>query len=79
MKITPLTVIAFAVMISGAIIFTIGMDLYFETHETETRLADIARAGSSVPTISYEYLWSYFVTSATFFAISGGLFAWKRK
>ena len=79
MKFRLLIIIALVVVLVGIAILAIGMSIYFEIHETEQRLLDIAKAGSSVPTISYENLWIYFATSAMFLAMSGVLFVWRKR
>lgn len=79
MKTRLLIITAFVVMLSGVVLFTIGMSVYFEVHKTEQRLANMAREGSSVPTISYQNVWIWFATSAIPLAASGILFVWRKR
>ena len=70
---------AFAIMLAGITILAVGINSYFVIQETEQRLAELERARSSVPAISYENLGDYFGTSTVLFVTSGFLFVWRNR
>lgn len=76
---TRMLLLVSVLLLTGTMLFMIGIYVFFEIQATEARLESEITAGSMPPIVTYDNVWKYFGFSAVFFGADVFLLIWRKR